>query len=94
MSQSKITTNHEEIKQWVERRGGFPASVSDTGKDEPGILRIDFPGGTGDGNLQRIDWDVFFKKFDENRLAFLYQDEVAEEKSSRFFKFINRDERS
>lgn len=43
--ESKTTTDHKKIKAWVEERGGFPATVKGTGgKDDAGVLRIDFPG--------------------------------------------------
>jgi hypothetical protein len=86
-----ITTDHEEIRQWVEKRGGFPATVRATEKNgEPGILRIDFPDYSGAESLQRIDWDEFFEKFDEARLAFLHQDRTAGGKLSRFNKLVAR----
>ena len=88
---AKTTTDHDEIRQWVESRGGTPASVADTGSgDDPGILRINFenePGGDDDSGLQEISWEEFFRAFDENNLAFLYEDEG----DSRFNKFVSRD---
>lgn len=95
MSQSRATADHDEIKKWVEERGGYPASVAGTGgKDQPGVLRIDFPGGSDDKKLERIEWEDFFNKFDRNGLAFLFQEETSEGKKSRFFKFVKRDEKS
>ncbi len=38
-----------------------------------------------------ISWDEFFEKFDENNLAFLYQEELASGETSRFFKFVKRE---
>ncbi len=90
--ETKITTNHDEIRKWVEARGGKPATVKSTAKgDEPGVLRIDFPGYSGQGILEEISWDEFFKKFDEKKLAFLYQDKTAGGEESRFFKFVSRE---
>jgi hypothetical protein len=90
--ESKTTTDHEKIKQWVEDRGGYPATVKDTGsKGEPGILRIDFPGYSGEDSLERISWEDFFDKFEEKKLAFLYQDKMRSGEESRFFKFVSRD---
>jgi len=88
MATAKRTTDHEEIRRWVEARGGCPAHVKDSGNDEddPGILRIDYPGYSGQQSLETISWDEFFDAFDENNLAFLYQDE----KDSRFSKFVRR----
>lgn len=88
---SKTTTDHEEIKQWAEERGGKPASVKGTGDDkEAGILRIEFPGHGNDDRLEEISWDEFFDKFEANKLAFLYQDETAGGDTSRFFKLVSR----
>jgi hypothetical protein len=90
MAESKTTTNHDEIRRWAEGRGGRPASVRDTGNgDDPGILRIDF--GDQDERLEEISWDEFFEAFDENNLAFLYQDETEGGGESRFNKFISRE---
>jgi hypothetical protein len=90
--ESRVTTDHETIRKWAESRGGKPATVKSTAKDnEPGLLRIDFPGFKGGGSLEEISWDQFFKKFDENNLAFLYQEQTSEGKESRFFKFVSRE---
>lgn len=92
MSDSKTTTNHEEIKKWVEERKGKPSKVKGTGdKNDIGLLRIDFPGYTGSDTLEEISWDEFFEKFDKESLSFLYQDETKDGKESRFFKFVNRE---
>ena len=89
---TSITTDHEEIKRWVEERHGKPATVRGTGKDEPGILRINFPG-YNESRLEPITWDQFFRKFDEKNLAFLYQDRTRSGEASRFFKFVGREPR-
>ena len=34
---------------------------------------------------------IFFKIFDDNELAFLYQDKTKEGEVSRFSKFVERD---
>jgi len=33
MSSAKTTTNHDEIRRWVEKRGGHPAIVASTASD-------------------------------------------------------------
>jgi hypothetical protein len=91
--ESKVTTDHKEIRRWVEERGGYPAAVkSTTGKDDPGLLRIDYEGYSGKESLERISWEEFFEKFEEKKLAFLYQDEKSSGEESRFSKFVSRDE--
>jgi hypothetical protein len=91
MASATATTNHEEIRKWVEERGGHPAMVAATERNnrEGAILRIDFddPGGDDDAGLHRIGWDEFFEVFDSNNLAFLRQ----EEGDSRFNKFVAKE---
>ena len=85
MSQATTTTDHGEIQNWAEERGGRPAVVRTHG--EGGILRIDFQ--EPDENLEPISWDEFFRIFDERKLAFLYQKEISGHKS-RFNKLVDR----
>ena len=90
--ESKVTTDHETIRKWAEARGGKPATVKRTENDnEPGLLRIDFPGYSVKGSIEDITWDEFFAKFDEKHLAFLYQDTTSSGEESRFFKLVSRD---
>ena len=89
--ESKTTTDHDEIRRWVEARDGKPACVRGTGgKGDTGLLRIDFPGYSGEDSLQHITWDEFFEKFEESELAMVYQDETADGNESRFCKLISR----
>ena len=90
-AESKQTTDHDEIRNWVEERGGKPARVKSTGKGGAGLLRIDYPGFSGEDSLEEITWEEFFEAFEENNLAFLYQDETKDGKESRFSKLIDRD---
>lgn len=90
-AEAHTTVNHQEIRHWVEERGGHPATVKRTMSDgEPGLLRIDFPGYSGQESLQEIDWDSFFDKFEKEHLAFLYQEKTKEGKESRFCKLVER----
>ena len=88
---SKTTTNHSEIRKWAESRGAKPASVKGTGSgDDPGMIRLDFPGYSGADSLQAISWDEWFKAFEENDLALLVQDETAGGQESHFNKLVSR----
>jgi hypothetical protein len=93
MSEAKTTTDHAAIRRWVEERGGRPVSVEGTERkgDAAGVLRIDFPGRGAEEGLTELSWDEFFQKFDEEKLAFLHQDETKDGSESRFFKFVQRD---
>jgi hypothetical protein len=83
---AKVTTNHEEIRRWVDERGGHPAVVKGTE-----ILRIDYPGFEGEESLEQIPWEKSFEIFEKNGLTFLYQDKTASGEVSRFSKFIARE---
>lgn len=90
-SSSVTTTDHDEIRTWVEEHDGHPATVRGTGRgDEPGVLRIDFPGGAGEDALEHISWDAWFAKFDEEGLALLHQEQKADGSDSTFAKLVSR----
>jgi hypothetical protein len=87
MVQAKVTTDHDEIRQWAEARGGRPAAVRSTqSKDGTGIIRIEFPNAPDakDDNLEEITWVEFFEKFDESNLALLYQGGNRERPAQQF----------
>lgn len=85
-------TDHEEIRNWAEERGARPTCVRGTGGEEDvGIIRLDFPGYSGQDSLQTIEWDEWFQKFDENNLALLVQEETARGQQSNFNKLVSRD---
>jgi len=89
--EAKVTTDHEEIQNWIEERGGSPAIVKGTERGGSALLRIDYPGYSGEDTLEPITWEEFFEMFDQNKLAFLYQDKTESGGQSRFSKFVERD---
>lgn len=92
MPRAIATTNHQTIRSWAEARNGHPAVVRSTESSEPGksgLLRIDF--NKPEDELDEVSWDEFFETFDENGLAFLYQEKTASGRKSRFNKFVSRD---
>src|SRR5947207_12710880 len=94
-AQSKMTTDHEEIRQWAEARGAHPSVVKNTRAKNAGsigVLRLDFPGYSGEGSLEPISWDQFFETFDEHQLALVYQDKTAAGKASNFNKLVKRED--
>jgi hypothetical protein len=92
---ARATIDHEEIRSWVEEHGGNPAMVKRTrssrGGSDSGILRIDFPGFSGETSLEPISWDEFFERFETAELAFLYQDVTGSGSPSNFNKLVKRD---
>jgi hypothetical protein len=90
-SESHTTTDHEEIRRWVEDHEGKPVIVKGTeAEDGSGVLRIDFPGGAEADEFQEVDWDQWFEVFDDRDLAFLYQEHKASGEDSTFFKLVSR----
>ncbi|MEA2332796.1 MAG: hypothetical protein QOH58_2934 [Thermoleophilaceae bacterium] len=91
-SETKVTTDHDEIRRWAEERGGKPAIVRGTEDGDGGVLRIDFPGGAGEESLEHVSWEEWFRVFDERNLAFLSQEQKADGEGSTFFKLVRRDD--
>ena len=92
MTDARKTTDHDEIRQWVEERNGKPASVAGTSKDDEdvGLVSIDFAEDGDDESLEQISWDEFFEKFEQKQLAFLYQEQKANGEPSTFNKLVSR----
>jgi hypothetical protein len=89
---SKPLTDHDEIRRWAEERKAKPSRVSGTGNNgDVGMIRLDFPGYSGEGSLEEISWDEWFQKFDESNLALLVQEQTARGQKSNFNKLVSRD---
>ena len=82
------TVDHDEIKTWAEKHKGKPAAVDRThNKGDVGIIRLMFPSSkqSEHEHLVEIDWDEFFEKFEESKLALIY------DKDTNFNKLISRE---
>ncbi|MCC6144026.1 MAG: hypothetical protein IT368_09485 [Candidatus Hydrogenedentes bacterium] len=86
---TKVTTDHEIIRNWVEEREGFPCKVHGE-SDEAVLIRIAFPGISGEEACEGIAWEDFFARFDQQNLAFVYQDRTADGEISRYSKLADR----
>lgn len=86
--QSLATRSHEVIRQWAEEREAAPATVPGTERDgRPGVLRFQFDGqATGNTRLQGVDWDAWFRTFDERQLVFVFQERLKNGNQSNFFR--------
>lgn len=88
MSEARITTDHDTIRRWVEKRGGHPARVEGTSvAGSSGVLLLDY-GEPTMLEVEEISWNDFFDGFEENELAFLYPEDTDE---VRFAKLVGRD---
>lgn len=90
--QSRTTTNHDEIRRWAEARRAQPACVKGTGgANDVGMIRLDFPGYSGGDSLEPISWDEWFRAFDDNNLALVYQETTSSGERSNFNKLVARE---
>jgi len=89
---SRVLTDHDEIRNWAEERDAQPSCVRGTGsEDDVGMIRLDFPGYSGETSLESIEWDEWFQKFDDNNLALLVEEQTAQGEQSNFNKIIGRE---
>lgn len=87
-----VTADHDEIRRWAEERGATPACVRNPGdRNDVGTIRLDFPGYSGEQSLEPIDWNTWFQKFDEQGLALLHQETLANRQKSNFNKLVSRE---
>lgn len=91
-SKWRALVNHEEIRRWARERGAEPSTVRRTEEDDnASIIRLDFPGLSVQGLLEEISWDEWFRDFDENDLALIVEDEIANGHSRNFYKLVARE---
>jgi hypothetical protein len=90
---ARTLVDHDEIRRWAESRGGKPTAVKGTSraKADVGMIRLDFPGYSGEGKLQPIGWDEWFAKFDAANLALVVQDKTSGGEISHFNKLVARE---
>jgi hypothetical protein len=72
---AQTLTDHDSIRRWADKTGARPARVKGTGDDDdPGLLRLDFEGYSGEDSLDEISWSDWFRKFDDSQLALIVDD--------------------
>jgi len=87
-----FTTDHDEIRAWIEEHGGEPALRTRTNGQEVMAVRFN----DLDGETKPIEWDEFFDRLDSGNLAFFFADE--EDKSGKTgeeefeYRFLTRDQ--
>jgi len=88
-----VLVDQDEIRRWAEERGATPARVKDTarGSADVGIIRLDFPGYSGEGSLEHITWEDWFEEFDKRNLALIVQEQTAGGQQSNFNKLVSRE---
>ena len=85
------TTDHRKIRNWTEKRGGQPASVKNNNlRSEEDILKIHFPFTGADETVEKITWEEFFEKFEEQALSFTYQETTKDGNPSLYCRLQER----
>jgi hypothetical protein len=85
----KCTTDHDEIKHWVEEHDGRPALLKEeTSSVTP--IKIIFPEYDINDHVEEVTWTEWFREFEEEDLAFEYKEDVEEGEEVGAFKLIHR----
>jgi hypothetical protein len=85
---SRVTTDHDQILCWAEKRGAKPAAAGNVKREEDAaIIGLSFP---GDRAPQEIGWPEWFQQFEQHKLALLYQEELIHGEVSNFHQLISR----
>jgi hypothetical protein len=87
-SPPNITTDHDLIRTWVEERGGQPTRAGRVARKRGGTLQIRFDDERE--HWQTISWDDFFRQFDAEQLAFVYQEGAAHAGPPPVSKLVRR----
>jgi hypothetical protein len=85
------TIDHEEVREWIEEKGGKPVLIKDDSggfKDE--TLAIAF--GNEMQGAQVLGWTEFFDIFERQTLVFHYDDQHTKEDSGWAYGFSGRSE--
>lgn len=101
MTETRLLTAHEEIRNWAAARMGAPAviDISPQGGTQP-MLRIVFDQqayqdqdraerAANAGGYELVEWDEWFKLFDEARLGLVVGPEVPGRRDS-FHELVRR----
>lgn len=87
----KYTTDEEEIRSWIEERSGVPVlikGVEENGVESPDMLHIAF--GPILPDMEKVAWDEFFERFENEQLALEYDDAAPREQIPDF-EFVDRE---
>ena len=101
MADTILITDHEAIRDWAAARSGFPAivDISPAGGTQP-MLRLVFDQAAyqdqdradrpaNAGGYELVEWDEWFKLFDESKLALVVEEEVPGRRDN-YHQFVRR----
>lgn len=94
MSEStRITTDPEEIRRFVDGHHAVPALIHAVYPEDPRMPALIFPEGPSGHGAERATWEEFFAALDASHLAFRYP--VAATPGGHtppFFELVQRDD--
>ncbi len=83
-------TDHDQIREWIEKRGGSPATAGAPGSGESSLLVVHYPD-TSETDVQQVSWDDFFRHFESQNLVLVCaRDTEGIEEPNRDFEFVPR----
>ena len=101
MTETVLLTDHMAIRDWAAARSGFPAivDISPQGGTQP-MLRLVFDQrayqdqdqaerAANSGGYELVEWDEWFKLFDESKLALIVGEDVPGRRDS-FHQIVRR----
>lgn len=88
MAEQTQTTDHKTIQSFADEHNLKPAKVEGTGNGNTGMIRLMQPGSSASetDNLEEISWNNWFKAFEDNDLALVYE----KNGSGNFNKLVSR----
>ncbi|WP_440006977.1 hypothetical protein [Halomicrococcus sp. SG-WS-1] len=87
--ESKITTDRETIRNWADERNLEPVRRTTAGTEEPSV-RLVHDAETGRSGHEEVSWDEFFDRFEDEQLAFMYQEFDSVDDEVEFAEVIDR----
>lgn len=88
----KYTIDQAEIREWIEAHSGVPAVLKEVSEDEgeesDDMLHISFD--PNDPDMEEMEWDEFFERFDNDNLALVY-DDLTPKGTVPDFELVDRD---
>ena len=82
--ESKITTDHDEIRNWIEAHNGLPA-IKEKRDNFRGVIDIVFTDQNAEYEI--ISWDEFFDTFDSLNMEFHYDPNDQEVNQAKAFSY-------
>lgn len=85
-SMLNLTTDHQVIFSWAQRRRAYPSAFEGNERRWPLVFSFS----SNDTGLEEISWDRFFAEFERADLAFIYRDAGPNGELDDFYEFVKR----